>query len=376
MTKNKTLLPSGFRDLLPAEAQKENLAIRKVQDLCHSYGYMRVRPPLVEFEEALFSDGPGAFVKEQAFRFVDPISQKMMALRFDITTQIARIATTRLSEETRPLRLMYANDVIRAKSSQQRLDRQFCQIGCELISAPNPQADLEIAVLSLQALNEISVENITIDISYTKLLHLTLESCGIIGADKDQWLEMLASKDMAALEARPEGFSRALAAVVSACGAPEDTIAALRGLDNNADALACIAELESLHRDLKLALSQLGLDNVQITLDPFETKGFQYHSGICFTLFAENATAEIGRGGRYDIQGGQSACGFTLYMDMVMPVANIEITSKILLVAEETSWQKISELRAQGWIVTRALSGYDGVGKSTHILKDNKIIEN
>lgn len=374
-TQNVVLLPSGFRDLLPPEAQKEEEAVRRFLDLCGAFGYNRVRPPLAEFEDALFAEGPGAFVKEQAFRFVDPVSQKMMALRFDITTQIARIAASRLAEAPRPLRLMYANDVLRARGTQQRLDRQFRQIGCEIISDEEAQADLEMAMLSLLGLQAMGIKDITIDLSYTKLLHLILESYGVTGADKTAWLEILDSKDMAALKARPDAFTGALATVIEACGVPDDTIKALRALDISPAAQTCINQLEALSAGLRAALDESKVTGVNITIDPFETSGFKYHTGLCFTLFTPRASAEIGRGGRYDIQGGQSACGFTVYMDMLLAIVPPCAERKYISVPAETDWTHIKTLQEQGWIVLRAIDGYDTPVECTHIFKDGKIQE-
>ena len=370
------LLPSGFRDLLPAEAQKEEDAVRRFLDACQALGYKRVRPPLAEFEDALFAEGPGAFVKEQAFRFIDPVSQKMMALRFDITTQIARIVSSRMADAPRPLRLMYANDVVRANASQQRTDRQFRQIGCEIISDENNASDLEIAVTSLIGLEAMGIKALTLDLSYTKLLHLILESYGITGDDKDIWLDMLASKDMAALNARPEAFSQALASVISACGVPSQTIAALKDLSLNDQAMQCVAQLETLSEGLLSALKDLGLDQVQVTIDPFETNGFKYHTGICFTLFTAQANAEIGRGGRYDVQGGQSACGFTIYMDMLLDILPVSEQQKAIFVGAQTSWAQIKTLQTQGWIVHRAIEGYDAPEECTHVFDNGEIVSN
>src|SRR3546814_10311809 len=77
-------------------------------DVCSSdlqaQGYERVKPPLLEFEEALLT-GAGAAVASQTFRLMDPVSQRMMGLRADMTPKVARIATTRLTKAPRPLRL-------------------------------------------------------------------------------------------------------------------------------------------------------------------------------------------------------------------------------------------------------------------------------
>lgn len=373
--KQAVLLPSGFRDLLPQEAYKEDQAVRAFMDTCHGYGYERVRPPLAEFEEALFAEGPGAFVKEQAFRFVDPVSQKMMALRFDITTQIARIASTRFSQRTQPLRLMYANDVLRAKATQHRIDRQFRQLGCEIVSPPDIHADIEIAVLSVQALRAMGVKDITLDVAYTRLLHLILESYAIEGDDKEQWLDMLARKDMAALNARPEAFSQGLAEAVSACGDTDATLMALERLDLNTEAKTCIAELRAVTAGVQSALSDhRAWGDVRVTLDPFELRGFQYHSGVCFTLFTAHVGTEIGRGGRYDIQGGLSATGFTVYMDMLLDHLPLPSEERRVHVPADLSWTEIKALQDEGWIVIRVLP-YENRDQITgHVYHNGEII--
>lgn len=56
-----------------------------------------------------------------------------MGIRADVTAQIARISTSRLSDAPRPLRLSYAADVLRVNGTQLRPERQFCQVGCEMI---------------------------------------------------------------------------------------------------------------------------------------------------------------------------------------------------------------------------------------------------
>lgn len=90
------LLPSGFIDLLQHEAEAEAQGIESVMEVFTAHGYERVRPPLLEFETSLLH-GAGQALEEQTFRLMDPESRRMMALRPDMTTQIARIAATRLA---------------------------------------------------------------------------------------------------------------------------------------------------------------------------------------------------------------------------------------------------------------------------------------
>ncbi len=73
----------------------------------------------------------------------------MMGLSADITPQIARIAATRLRKAPRPLRLSYAGDVLRVKGTQLRPERQFGQVGVELIGAERAAADAEAVVMAV-----------------------------------------------------------------------------------------------------------------------------------------------------------------------------------------------------------------------------------
>ena len=106
-------------------------------DVFAAHGYQRVKPPLLEFEDSLLA-GSGAAVAEQTFRLMDPDSQRMMGLRADTTPQVARIATTRLADAPRPLRLSYAGQCLRVRGTQLAPDRQIAQAGIELIGHDSP----------------------------------------------------------------------------------------------------------------------------------------------------------------------------------------------------------------------------------------------
>ncbi|MBX9634247.1 MAG: ATP phosphoribosyltransferase regulatory subunit, partial [Magnetospirillum sp.] len=129
---NRALLPAGLRDILPLDAEHEAGVVGRLMAHFAAQGYERVKPPLIEFEETLLA-GAGAATASQCFRVMDPLSQKMMGVRADLTPQVARIAVTRLAGAARPLRLSYAGQVLRVKGSQLRPERQFGQAGIELI---------------------------------------------------------------------------------------------------------------------------------------------------------------------------------------------------------------------------------------------------
>ena len=122
------LLPAGLCDVLPPEAELEARSVEAIMDCFAAHGYQRVKPPLLEFEDSLFS-GSGGATAEQTFRLMDPDSQRMMGLRADTTPQIARLATTRLAGAPRPLRLAYAGQCLRVRGSHLQPERQIAQAG-------------------------------------------------------------------------------------------------------------------------------------------------------------------------------------------------------------------------------------------------------
>jgi len=124
------LLPTGMHDLLPPEAEIEAQVVARLMATLAAHGYERVKPPLVEFEETLFS-GAGAAMATATFRMMDPASHRMIGVRADMTPQIARIAATRLRDAPRPLRLSYAGQVLRVSGSEIRPERQVGQVGAE-----------------------------------------------------------------------------------------------------------------------------------------------------------------------------------------------------------------------------------------------------
>ena len=103
-TRSSGLLPAGLSDLMPLEAAREASVITAIMESFAGLGYARVKPPLVEFEDTLLADGPGASLAHNRFRVMDPQSSRMMAIRADMTAQMARLAQTRLAHMPRPLR--------------------------------------------------------------------------------------------------------------------------------------------------------------------------------------------------------------------------------------------------------------------------------
>ncbi len=182
---NRALLPAGLRDVLPGKAAYEAAVVQSLLGAFSGFGFDRVKPPLLEFEDSLLA-GAGADLAAQTFRVMDPVTQRMMGMRADMTVQVARIAATRLSREPRPLRLAYAGDVLRVKGSQLRPDRQFIQAGLELIGCDTPEADAEVIFIAAHALARIGVPEGCVELTLPPLVPLMLETAGLSDDEKSR----------------------------------------------------------------------------------------------------------------------------------------------------------------------------------------------
>lgn len=370
----KALLPAGLRDLLPPDARHEAAIVETLMAAFTAHGYERVKPPLIEFEDGLLA-GPGAKLAHQTFRVMDPVSQRMMGVRADMTLQVARIAQNRLGRSPRPLRLSYAGQVLRVKGTQLRPERQFGQVGVELIGSLEAQADAEVVLLAAEALSELGVDGITIDLATPTLVPTLFRALNLDEATQRAARSALDHRDAASLRALGPSVDL-LARVMACCGAAPAAVEAL-----NAVPLPPEAEADRQRLATVVGLLIKAAPQVQVTIDPVEQRGFEYQTGLSFTLFASKGRGEIGRGGRYRTDAGEPATGFTLFTDTVIAAVPGPQPDRRVLLPLGTSPADARRLRDQGYQTVAALAPLaDDVAEArrlgcTHVWRDGWTIE-
>jgi ATP phosphoribosyltransferase regulatory subunit len=92
-----------------------------------------------------------------------------------------------------------------------------------------------------------------------------------------------------------------------------------------------------------------------LTVDPVEGRGFEYHTGVAFTIFARQSAAELGRGGRY-LAHGEWATGATLYMDTVLDVLPGPEEARRVFLPFGTPFAVGQALRDEGWVTLAGLA--------------------
>lgn len=356
---HRGLLPAGLADLLPPDAAREARAIDVAIERFAAFGYERVKPPLVEFEESLLG-GPGAALGSQTFRLMDPVSQRMMGVRPDMTVQVARIAVTRLKHEPRPLRLSYGGNVIRVRGSALKPERQFAQVGTELIGVDSAEADAEAVLLAVDALRAIGVADLTVDLNLPTLVAAVAAGLKLAAEPVRRLRRALDRKDEAAVakalgDKSDKKATDMFVGLLRAAGPAQGGIAQLTALKLPPAGAAEAARLAEVVKLVHAADPDLPL-----TVDPVEYRGLEYQTGVSFSVFAMKGRQELARGGRYSAgypEDGVSepATGFTVYMDAVLSASDPAPLQPRLYVPLGIAWRDAAPWQAKGYAVVRAV---------------------
>ena len=344
-SKKKTL-PTGFRDILTNEA---NLQLNYAQKLIKSFnqwGYNLIEPPLIEYEETLL-DIKNDKLSNKTFTFQDPLTKETLSLRPDITIQLARIAWDRLSDYPKPLRLCYYGDVFRADKPKLSDDRQFKQAGVELIGSKSIFADIEIILLSLESLAQIGFKKISLDLNIPIIIEKIFDDYNIDKNKKNELKKLIAKKDIKTLLHFNKNLYKLLTQLIDASGPLKSNIKKIKKIDLGSNAKKVIQNFINISNIL-LKQSQ----KYNLSIDLLEQRGFEYHSGVTFSIFCINSKKEVCRGGRYLTSEGEDAVGSTFFLNQFFQF-NKEVKekkNKILIPFGNLLDKTISTLRKKGWI--------------------------
>ena len=354
---NKALLPDGLRDGLPPDAGQEADLHNLLLAIFASRGYERVEPPLVEFEDSLL-DRAGDEISLSTFRLMDPVSQRMMGVRADMTPQVARIATTRLHKVPRPLRLSYGGFVLRVRGNQIQPDREFRQAGVELIGADESAADCEVMLLAYDALSAVGAKRLSVDLTLPTVVPAVCDAHGVDEATRRKVRTALDRKDAAAVAAIGGKFATDLEHLLDAAGPADKAMAVL-------DSLSLSAEATKERDRLRAVVAVLRRDApaLNISVDPVEDRGFAYHSGLSFTFFAHGVRGELGCGGRYragDVE--EPATGFSLFLHNLLRAVTPPAPTPRLLVPLGAR-ADAEKYRADGWVTVSTLAAVSDMRK-------------
>ncbi len=241
------LLPEYIQDMLPDEAWRIEAMRSKVIEMLRLSGYQLVAPPLLEYAESLLING-SADMDVRTFKLVDQLSGRTMALRADITPQVARIDAHLLNCQG-ITRLCYAGSVLHTQPAGLMRTREPLQIGAELYGHSGLESDLEVQRLMLQALILMGVSGVHLDLGHVGVFRALVKR-GEIGAELEAALfAALQLKDVPAIQSLVAGLHKdvqtALLALTQLYGSAGDVLQRARKiLPDSVELRAALSELE------------------------------------------------------------------------------------------------------------------------------------
>ncbi|HEX9241853.1 MAG TPA: ATP phosphoribosyltransferase regulatory subunit, partial [Anaeromyxobacter sp.] len=289
---------TGLRDLLPDHSAHLAELSGRLQEVFSRFGYRRVFLPTLERLEVV-ERGLSAAALADVMKFVEPGSGEVVAIRPDITPQIARLYAARPDALPSPARLCYDGPVLRAREARAGRPREVYQAGVEMLGAGGPAADAEMLVLLSRSLERVGLAGAVVEVGHARFATAVLEAVRLPARLRGEAWEALARKDaesLRALSARGRGAPRVravLAELATLYG--DDALARARAIARVVPAAA--EPLREVEAAIRAAVRRRA---GPFAVDLGEARGLGYYTGITFAGHAPGAGSAVAAGGRYD----------------------------------------------------------------------------
>lgn len=360
---SKTISPSrGMRDFLPADKLKRERAIDLVRKVYQSFGYLEIETPMLEDLDRLQGSGGGenlSMIFQVQKRGLDstipilPEHASDLGLRYDLTLPLARFYASHAPFLPSEFRTIQIGPVWRAERPQKGRFRQFTQCDIDIIGIADERAEVELIGVTLLALKEILVGEVTVRLNDRRLLIALLNAFGfqsdiqpavLITVDKLDKIGVLGVFEELSL--RYPTASIAIRLLIDFLdeidhhrdvGFSFDDIAKL--IPSTVDP-TLIAPLRYIYTNVKI-----GVPDASIRFDPTLVRGMGYYTGPIFEIEVAGQSSSIAGGGRYDGMIGRfsgkdvPACGFSLGFERIVELLGEQLSespNKLIMFYDES----------------------------------------
>ena len=286
-----------------------------------SWGYQEVITPTFEYYETLRASAPET-ADDSTFRFFDR-SGRMLALRPDMTTPIARVAVMRMRERPLPLRLFYLANVFRQEETQAGRQCEFYQAGVELLGAGGVAADAEVVALAVEALLAAGLSDFQVCLGQVDFISGIMAEAGLDAATAHKVKQALIERNLVGLgellaESGIEPCNRDLLQQLPMLHGKMDMLRNVRQRVKNQISQAALDNLAEIYH----LLEKYGIDRY-VMFDLGIIRDFEYYTGMVFETYTTGLGYPICGGGRYDRMAGsfgreQPATGFALGIERIL----------------------------------------------------------
>ncbi|MGQ9897493.1 MAG: ATP phosphoribosyltransferase regulatory subunit [Acidobacteriota bacterium] len=326
-------LPAGVAYVLGPEVHRRRAIERIVFETFHGWSYEEILLPVYDAYN-LFAQSTGSHSAEATYCFTD-VEGDLLALRPDLTSLVARTVATRCRDWPRPIRLCYGGEVFRNTHAARRVTSPGAwQLGAELFGNDRLEADVEILLVALEALERLGLQNVQVSLGHAGLLAGAAEELGLSAEQRETLRQLIDRRqyDALAMWLQAQSASAVWRDLLTAYGQTA-TLHHIRLQTRNNQILAALDDLEHVF-DVAAAL---GIAD-RLTFDASAVGRLGYYTGITFHIYAAGSGLPVGSGGRYDaltrlFSADEPAVGFQLSLEYLahvtptLPLPRPQITS-------------------------------------------------
>ena len=297
--------PSGTRDFLAAEAEQREQAFEVIRSVFARYGFEPLQTPAFERLDVLlgkYGDDADKLVFKILRRGEHEASGEAdLALRYDLTVPLARVAAAYGSQLPSPYKRYAMGPVWRADRPGRGRFREFVQCDLDTLGSVSVLADAEALLAQHDAIAELGLTEFTILLNSRRVLAGLLKTFGVppgLGPGVLITLDKLDKlpPDVVAAELEGRGLAAATAADLVRALTGRDAVDRIRAaLKPSEEGAAGLDEVDSV-----LSLVAAQVPPGRITFAPRLVRGLSYYTGPIWEVVAPGVSSSIGSGGRYD----------------------------------------------------------------------------
>lgn len=298
MEKKLLEIPYGTRDFLPTEATEKRIIETKLARLFAGWGYDEVVTPTIEYLETL-DRGSSHNLEPHLYKLISK-DNRMMALRHEMTTPIARLMGSRLQGREMPLRCSYISSVFRYEQSQTGRQCEFYQAGVEFMGSASAAADAEVIALAVRSVLAAGITDFKVCLGQVEFLSGVMEQYQLEEKDAEALKEAMEKHDLVLLEQLVEELNlsesarKALKSLPLLNGGPE-MLEKAREIALNARSRRALDNLTEIYHLLE---AYQVAEFVQFDLGII--RDFSYYTGMVFEAYTPELGFPLCGGGRYD----------------------------------------------------------------------------
>ncbi len=293
MNKLDITIPEGTRDLLFAEAELYQKLEQKFTEIYKQSGFSRVDTPTIENYD-LIATVNSSIKQENMYKLTDNTG-RLMALRPDNTTPMARVVATKLQNAGLPQKLFYNQNIYRINGDYSGKRNQIFQSGIELIGAPGLKGDLLCIMTALESLKSLGLKY-KLEIGHAEFFNSIIDSYGLSDEKDAELRKFVEANRFVKFQSGNSGdFDDRIRKLPQLFGGEEI-------FDKAHEVAAGIPEAENALKYVE-KLYKIFVDagyGEYIMLDLDIVPKFDYYTGVLFRGYIDQAGEPVLKGGRYD----------------------------------------------------------------------------